>query len=239
MKTIRYSMIQDYLTCPKAFYDRHVLNKIETKQSSALHFGTALHLGIKAMLEQEDGIKYFNLYWDSIKDAPMQYYGDSWKGLKELANDVFLPNFKSRHLKKFSKYEQELELTSEFSTPALQGFSLKGTMDFVGLYEGKLTVADWKTSSKPYKKNKIHHNLQLYIYAYLYYRKTDKLPEQIMYKVFNKKDQAINTIVKPLTFIELQAKVKMVENAVLAMNHIVSTSSVFHGADCYCEGFNE
>ncbi len=224
-------MLQDFLTCPKAFFDRHILGKIETEQSSALHFGTALHLGLKTMLEGEDGVSAFNMYWDSMKDVPMKYYGESWKDLRDMANDAFLPNFKSRHLKKFSDFEQEVQMTM----PLLDNHILQGTTDYRGKYEGKLCIADWKTSSKKYKSNKIKINTQLYIYAKMSQREIGILPEILLYKVFNKRDQSINTIEYLLTQERLDAIFTIVENAARAMLRTIETKELYHGADCYCE----
>ncbi len=228
---IRYSMLQDFLVCPKAFFDRHILGKLETQQSSALHFGSALHLGIKNMLDGEDGVLYFNTYWDSVKSQPMQYYEHSWKDLSEMANDAFLPNFKSRHLKKFSRFEQEIPL----NMPFLGSHTLQGTADYIGYYEDKFCVTDWKTSSRAYKKNKILLNTQLYIYAKMLQSRSGVLPEILMYKVFNKKDQSINTIQIELTQQKLDAIFAIVENTARAMLRAIETKELWHGESCYCE----
>lgn len=227
---VRYSMLQAYLECPKAFYDRYVLNKLETEQSAALEFGSAMHLGIKTMLEGSDGVASFNMYWNSVKDVHMQYYDMSWTALKELA-EHFLGNFKSRHLKKFTEFEQEVQM----EMPFLSGNTLQGTADFIGMYEGVSTIVDWKTSSRDYPKNKIELNPQLYIYAKLYQHKTGKLPEQIMYKVFNKKTGNINTIKKQLTPEYLERIFSSVENTARAMLRTIETKELFHGPNCYCE----
>lgn len=226
----RYSSIQSYLECPKNWYDQYVLNKINTEQSAALHFGTALHLGIRSILDQEDGELAFNMYWNSIKNIPMKYFNQGWTELKDLACDSFLPNFKSRHAKKFTEFEQEIFMEMPFL-----GGTLQGTSDFIGLYEGKFTISDWKTSSRSYKKNKIELNPQLYIYSKLYQNKTGRLPEQIMYKVFNKKDGSINTIKKDLTSKDLDAIFNQVTSIVRQMIQTIETKQLWHGADCYCE----
>lgn len=228
---IRYSMIQDFLTCPKAFYDRHILGKIKLQRSSALEYGTALHLGIRTILDGEDGVEPFIMYWDSLKDTHMQYYEHSWKNLRELAVDNFLPNFKSRHSKKFSNYSQELQMSTGF----LDKHSIKGTADFFGSYEGIPTVVDWKTSSRAYRKNKIEVNLQLYVYAKLIKETQGITPKQIMYKVFNKKDGSINTLKKELTESEIDDSFKLIENAAKNMLHAIETKQLHHGAECYCE----
>lgn len=224
-------MLNDFLTCPKMFYDRHILGKIQAEKSSALEFGTALHLGIRTILDGEDGTAPFLMYWNSLKNTHMQYYEHSWNDLKELAVESFLSNFKTRHAKKFTDFNQEVPLTMPF----MKDHELQGTADFIGLYEGKRTIADWKTSSRAYKKNKIDLNLQMYIYSKMYAYTTDKVPEQIMYKVFNKKDGSINTIKKDLTPIYLDDIFTLVENTTKSMLNVVERKEYYHGADCYCE----
>ena len=230
---IRYSMIQDYLTCPKMFYDKHILGKLETTRSSALEYGSALHLGIRTALEGDDGIPAFNMYWNSVKDVHMQYYEHSWQDLKDLG-EHFMNNFKVRHAKKFSEFRQEITMEMPFLRRLISD-TYQGTADYIGLYEGKLTIADWKTSSRNYRKNKIEINPQLYGYAKLYQYNMGKLPEQIMYKVFNKKDGNINTIKKDLTQEYLDAIFLGVENAAKAMLRCIETKETYHGAECYCE----
>ncbi len=247
---IRYSVLQAFLECPKAAYDRYVLNKIETEQSAALNFGTAMHLGIRTTLEGENGVEAFNMYWSSIKDTPMKYYDQSWGDLKDLA-EHFLGNWKSRHAKKFTEFSQEVQMEMPFlksdglyaGVPTKKAILpdyhhiLQGTADYIGMYEGKLTIADWKTSSKPYPKNKIELNLQLYIYAKLYKHKTGKLPEQLLYKVFNKKTGDINTLKKDLTESYMNATFESIEHVARAMLQCFENKTLWHGSGCYCERF--
>ncbi len=204
-----------------------------------------MHLGIRTILNGEDGVEPFLMYWNSLKDVRMTYYEHSWANLKELAADSFLPNFKSRHAKKFSNHNQEIEMTIPFLTNELEvdGFAtrpstkkhfIKGTTDFFGMYEDTPTVADWKTSSKPYRKNKIEVNLQLYIYAKLVKETQGIIPKQIMYKVFNKKDGSINTLKKELTEKDIDDTFVLVENAAKSMLRVIETKELYHGAECYC-----
>jgi hypothetical protein len=223
-------MLQAWLTCPKAFYDRYILGKIDTEQSASLHFGTAVHLGVRTALEGENGVEAFKMYWDSIKTVHMRYYDQSWGDLRDLG-EHFITNFKARHAKKFSDFTQELQM----EMPFLGEHTLQGTADLIGMYEGKLSVCDWKTSSKAYRKNKILLNFQMYIYAKLYQHNFNRLPEQLVYKVFNKNDGNINTIVQPLTQQYLDAIVIDIEHATRGMLHAIETKQLWHGADCFCE----
>lgn len=225
-------MLNDFLTCPAAFYKRHILNEAESGTSSALHFGTALHLAINQILEGEDGLESFMMYWDSLKDKDMIYYRHGWQELRGLATEKFLPNFIRLHSKKFSNFKQEETLTMPF----LGEHTFQGTYDFCGDYEGVLTLTDWKTTTNDYKFSKLEKNPQLYMYSKLYQHKYGVLPKQIMYKTFVKTKGSIQTLKLELTEEHLNSIVRNVEHTAKAMLHLISTKEVYHGADCYCKG---
>lgn len=225
-------MIQDFLQCPAGFYKRHILGEVDTKKSSALEYGTALHLGIRSILEGDDGVADFNLYWDSLKDTEMVYYRHGWQELRDLANTRFLPNFQKLHAKKYVDIKQELQM----SMPFMGEHTLQGTLDCVGMYEGALTVSDWKSSTAEYKKNKIERNPQMYLYAKLYQHNYGVLPTQLVYKVFIKSEGRIQTLKKELTEQYLCNIISTVENTVHAMVHMIETKRVYHNHEsCYCK----
>lgn len=230
---IRYSMLDSFVRCPAAFYKQHILGEVDTKKSSALEFGTALHLGIKTILEGGDGGAIFSMYWDSLRDTDMIYYRYGWQELKDLAINKFLPNFERLHAKKFKNFTQEETL----SMPFLGEHTFQGTPDLYGEYNNALVIADWKTSSAEYKRLKIDKNPQMYCYAELYRQKYGKLPDKIMYKVFIKSEGRIQTIDKQLTQSVHTAMMKNVENISRAMLHMVDTKAVYHNHEsCFCKG---
>lgn len=229
---IRYSMLNAFLQCPAAFHRQYILGETETQKSSALEFGTALHLGIRSILEGEDGVSDFNLYWDSLKDANMVYYRHGWQELRDLANNKFLHNFAKSHAKKFINPVQEVEL----SMPFLGEHTLQGTLDCFSDYEGQPTITDWKTSTQEYKRTKIEKNPQLYIYAALHRHKYGCLPTNIQYKVFIKSDGRIQTVKKELTIEAIDCMMKNVENISKAMIATIGTKEYYHNHEsCYCK----
>lgn len=210
------------------FHRKYILGEVDKTKSSALEFGTALHLGIRSILEGEDGISDFQMYWDSLKDTEMVYYRFGWQELRDLACNKFLPNFIKMHAKKFSKSIQEETLECKIGVSGYDNTVLQGTFDLCGDYEGKLTLSDWKTSTKEYHLDKILRNPQMYIYAFLYQSKYHVLPEQLMYKVFIKSEGRIQTLKVPLTQEILDLQMNNVRSIVRAMYDMMKFN------DWYC-----
>lgn len=235
----RYSQINQFIQCPTAWYRQSILGEVETKRSSALEFGTAIHLGIKTILEDEDGIAVFDMYWGSVKNLDMVYYRHGWEELRKLAVEVFLPNFKKLHAKKFTniKQEQQLSMPLFFDSRSDKGeITLQGTLDCLAQYEGELTLCDWKTSTAEYKRTKIEKNPQLYIYAALCKHAYGTVPTQIMYKTFIKSEGRIQTMKLQLSEERLEKMMVNVANIVRSMIYIVDTKQLYHNHEsCWCK----
>jgi hypothetical protein len=236
----RYSQIDAFLRCPTAWYKQYVLGEVETKKSSALEFGTALHLGIKTILEGDDGISSFDMYWQSVKDVDMIYYRHGWDELRKLAVEVFLPNFKKLHAKKFTDIKQEQQLSMPLGLPLVSLASpiheIQGTFDCLAMYEGELTLCDWKTSTNEYKRTRVEKNPQLYIYAALCKHTYGTLPTQIMYKTFIKSEGRIQTMKLQLSEERLEKMMLNVANIIDSMVYILGTKKLYHNHEsCYCK----
>lgn len=229
---IRYSMLDSFTRCPANFYKTYILGEKDDSKSSALEYGTALHLGIRAILDGDSGVDNFLLYWNSLKDVSMIYYRYGWQELRDLAVNKFLPNFERLHAKKFTRIVQELTL----EMPFLGDHTLQGTPDIVCDYEGLPSVFDWKSSSTEYKRNKLDKNPQLYIYAALSKYNNLTLPKTIGYKVFRKDAASIQTLKKELHIENLDAMMRNVENIAKAMLRMIETKELYHAHEtCYCK----
>jgi hypothetical protein len=231
----RYSFINDWIKCPVAAYKRHVLGEADPVKSSALEFGTAMHSAIEAAFDGDDPIALFTMYWDSLKGVEMQYYQHSWEDLRDLAVNKFIPNFVSRHRKKFGKV---ITREQKLSMPFLGDHTLEGTMDLLSEYEGVVTLTDWKTSTAPYKQSKIEKNPQMYIYAALAKANNLPVPEQLQYKVFVKTTGNIQTIQrKNLTDSDIHTNIVQVENIASTILWSIENKKLFHNYEsCYCRG---
>lgn len=223
-------MIDSFIQCPNKFYSTYILGEREESKSSALEFGTAMHMALQSHFEGDDPYAMFNTYWDSVLKSKLEYDRFSWEDLRTLANDKFLPNFLRLHSKKFSEFKQEEKL----EMPFLDTHVLEGTYDMSCQVEGKLTIVDFKTSAREYTTSKIYRNPQMYIYAALYKHKYGKLPEQLMYKVFIKSEGRIQTLKRDLTQQDQDHIMGNVEAICKNMLRMVEEKSIYSNYNCYC-----
>ena len=189
--TFRYSALDASMRCLRK-YQYQYIDKVPSGQpeSADMNFGTAVHAGLNAILEGEDGLSVFNFYWQSEKNKERKYGAHDWAALEQLGQ-IFLTRFKSRHAKKFKPVAMEQKLIS-----SLGAFTLEGTPDFIGEFEGVPSVVDFKTSYRPYPNTKIVHNPQLYIYAAMAAAKLQYMPEQLVYMVFCKSPEPRIQVIK-------------------------------------------
>ena len=194
MSSLSFSQYSTALECLRKYKLLYVDKlRIDGPESGDLHFGSALHMGINTLLQGgtlESAHQQFSIYWASLADQPMVYGRFTHSPLGDMGMR-FLSNFDMRFKDKFKLEFAEERLYAEYD-----GIKVEGTPDFVGTYDGVFTLADFKTSSQNYDPAKIQVSIQLYLYSYLYQQKTGRLPDQIMYFVFNK---ALGSIQKPLT----------------------------------------
>ena len=231
---IHYSELDQYLSCPQAYYQRYVLGVKDTEKSSALTLGTALHLAIKTHFEGENGLELFQMYWESVKDTPMIYYRHNWEMLNDLAVNKWIPNFIKFHAKKYlNPVMEQLSEMPLYVDPVHGQIYLEGTFDMFSDYCGIPTLTDWKTSSKKYTNTKILKNPQMYIYAALVKAKIGVLPKAIQYKVFCKHDGSIQTLQLELTQEKLDEQLK---NVTLIIKNMIAMRA---SGQWYCNFNNE
>lgn len=218
MKPFRYSEITDYYRCPTYYHLRHV-ERVESgaPESSALFFGTAMHLGVQAYLEGDDGAVVFEAAWEAHRDKPLLYYGrESWDSLAK-DGEVLLTRFKRMHLKHIEPAFIEQKLEREHN-----GVILTGTVDTAGSYKGKRSVIDYKTSGKRYPQEKLVVNEQLSGYNFMLRGEPWKYEaEQHVYIVFRKTgvegDAGIQVIATP---VDEKFVMKRIDNMVAVAKQI-------------------
>lgn len=172
---------------------KHVLKTVPNESSLDMEFGTAIHVGIKAHYEGKDAQQAFFQHMEANTDGmePRRY---NYSDLCDLGYR-FLKRFVSKYADDFTPIEFEKQLSMPLSQSTYQG-----TLDMLCIYEGKVTLVDWKTSAYPYKLQKIYTNEQIYGYAALAEAEFGIQIEQIMYFVFVKSTGNIQTSIKiPLT----------------------------------------
>ena len=150
-------------------------------ESGDLAFGSALHSGLNSSIMGENGTEVFEIYWDSYQGKPLQYGRFKWAELRELGLN-FLAKFQRLHANKYRVDSAEKRLYSSY-----KDVRLEGTYDFLGTYNGRKSLRDFKTSGYNYDKDKALCALQLNLYAYLALQNklVDKI-ETLGYTVFNK-----------------------------------------------------
>jgi hypothetical protein len=202
----RYSAIDTAHRCLRRYQLQYVDKvQVDGAEGADLVFGTALHTALQATLEGDNGLLTFQRYWKSVEKQEMIHSRLNWDGLSQ-SGEVLLAKFERLHAKHFTDMHIEKTLRGNVG-----GYEFEGTPDIIGLYKGVHSVVDFKTSNRPYGKEKILLNEQMYIYAELARQTYGKLPEQLVYYVFNKPDQKIQVITTPLTEALLKPRLANVE----------------------------
>lgn len=233
MKTFHYSEINAAYTCLQKYKYIYV-DRLKTDTASAdMHFGSAIHLGLKAYFQNQDPIAMFDMYWNSVKTDKMKYTSKDWEQLRDMGH-VFI----TRWAKREAKYYKPIYV-EEMLQAKLGNFILEGTPDFIGNFDGELAIVDWKTSAREYDKKKIKVNEQMYIYAYMV-KETLKLDvKKLAYCVFIKlPEPRIQTIEVDLT----DAKLKDMIDNVKLMCEDLSNRTAFpkNRNSCgYCEFYSK
>lgn len=176
-----FSNFSTALSCLQK-YKLQVIDKIVVPglESGDMAFGTAVHLGVHAAITGGNGEEVFQIYWETQKTKDLSYTRFDWYNLSEIGA-TFLRKFKERHASRYVVTEAEQRLKAPF-----YGVMLEGTPDFIGMYDGKRALLDFKTAGYNYHKQKALVSLQLHLYAYLAMEACKFTPEVLGFIVFNK-----------------------------------------------------
>lgn len=176
-----YSKLSLAQTCLQKYKFRYVDNVPEPGQKSdALEFGSAMHLGLEAMFEGENGQLTFTTYWDAVDRQSTSWGKFTWEEHR-LMGEMLLARFERLHFKHFEPIVAEQRMFTK-----LGKYSFEGTPDMYGKYKGVITIADFKTSGMRYKTEKLDIAEQLRGYAQLVADAGYEMPTQAMYMVFVK-----------------------------------------------------
>lgn len=213
-----YSKISVAYDCLRKYKYQYVdVVEPDAARSGDLEFGTAMHTGLNAYLTGSDGAKVFSIYWDSVKDQGLEYGRFKHEALAA-KGDLMLKRFAKSHLKRFEPKVLEERMYAE-----IDGIALEGTGDVIGLFDGVPSVVDFKTSKSPYDKNLIISNPQMYIYAKLAQVTLGYDVKQIVYMVFCKQEERIQT----LTFDLTKEKLDSMMGSVITMCNRLETEKEF------------
>lgn len=212
---IRYSAISAYYKCPR-LYQLDYIEKLPKvgPESSALHFGSAVHLAIEDVLQGGPGVLTFQMLWESRRNQDMVYYGrESWESLMA-DGERLLSLFKRNHAKHIKAAYVEEQISGVYDK-----VKLMGTVDCAGEYKGVKSVIDFKTSGTRYPAEKLVVSEQLYVYNHLLSSERQYDAVQHVYIVLRKTgrdgEAGIQVITKPVSPAELTATLNNVRDVAL------------------------
>ncbi len=175
-KTISYSLINDYETCPKKFKYRYILG-IPTPPSSVLGFGSSVHHTLKAFYTLVETYQQSLTGFEKVPsvDDLLRIYDEKWisAGYDNKEHENLRKEFGRKKLKEYyDKFFDEKIVLLGVETAVryhLEDVVLKGFIDRIDLLEIKegvkhVEVIDYKTGSVKEEKD-LKKNLQLLLYA--------------------------------------------------------------------------
>lgn len=175
-----FSKIKVFRACPYMYKLQFIDGVQLERRSLDTEFGTAVNLGLDAILRGEgDGTEPFDMYWETT-DRNLTRFRYNWEAFAQMG-PAFLRKFREREAKHY-----EPTLIGERLYGKIGKHAFEGEPDFYGKYKGKLTVIDFKTSGKNYPSAKIVSDEQMVGYAALLEQNGHKAPEQTMFQVFVK-----------------------------------------------------
>lgn len=178
--SLSWSQISKYKHCPKLWYEQYVLGHWPEEKPQPLCFGIAFHTGAEFMVNDWDRL--------SMKDALSRFEFEYMLGENKGPNpDKWVPKGKGmlESLKKFLKSRDFKPLEAELY---LKRGLLKGKIDCLAEWDGKRTIIDWKTASKPYSTDRVDKDGQLTVYQYLAQKEG---VEQVAFCVVSKNTQEV------------------------------------------------
>lgn len=237
-RTMSFSHYSTLLRC-KQLYQYQIVEKLPSTQPSNgnLEFGSAIHAGIFACLNGQDGNAVFTFDWDLHADKEIDYgWKHSHESLLQLGNG-FITKFKKGYRKDIKMICGEKRLSMVY-----KGIQFEGTPDNYAEYLGKKTLFDWKTSSYNYDTDKVLNSLQLNLYALLLEENKIGTVDQLCYFVFNKEKGSIQTPV--IELFDREKALLMLDDMVAYIQMLDSGPVTKNPNSCYfgkqkCDYFNK
>lgn len=202
MYKLDYSKTNDYYTCPRKYYLRHVKNIVSVHGSTALRFGSAFHAGMEGYYSyiRDHG-------WDRSGKAIEQainFAKDEFE--KESENKTFLEDYRSfpavaqlivKYIEHFYLDEQMLKVrnterafkllmeptpSDEDKYPWIKPFFFTGKIDLEYELNGANWVNEFKTTGWSIQalSNELTRSPQILGYAYASKHVYDIMPEGVM-----------------------------------------------------------
>jgi CRISPR/Cas system-associated exonuclease Cas4 (RecB family) len=184
-KSLSYSNFSALRKCGE-YYRLSVVEKVPQPLNPNFEFGSALHAGLNAVLERENGIHVFEAYWDTLSNKEIDYGRFGHAYLRDIGAK-FVERFERRLASKMRLIVGEKRMYALF-----EEIELEGTPDALVEWEGKNILLDFKSSAYNYEKTKTEISQQLNLYAYLL-EQNGFIVDALCYIVFNKSAGSLQT----------------------------------------------
>lgn len=231
---LSFRQIEDYRTCPRGYYLRHVL-RIPTEPSHALVYGRAVHAAIVEfyrsklsgkLLTVEQMKEAFRTGWESEG-----FLSRAHEEARLAAGERLMERFHAQH----QKDAAPLFVEKEFHFP-VGADRVVGRWDLVGKNGDEVEVRDFKTSDvaeqKKADKNS-KESLQLGVYALAYHKVFEKAPERLVLDYVESGLQGASSRT-PEQLAEVEAIIAEVAQGIRAADF---TPNPDHPRDCICRQF--
>ena len=160
---LSHSRVSRYLLCPEQYRLYYLENLRPKVPPAALVFGQIVHQALADLFARKaDPVKSFKDSWGMLKEVPLDFnQRESWEKL-DASGEAVLARFVTHELPKLS----DVSAVERRFTLKVTGLDLPlvGIIDLVAVFQGKRTVADWKTSGSAYDEHEAGMSDQLTAY---------------------------------------------------------------------------
>lgn len=181
-RSYSFSSLSAAYSCQQLYKYKYI-DKITVpfEQTGDMAFGSAIHFALEQYLtDRSNPVDSFDVYWANIATKGLKYGRYKHLELAHMAH-ALLPRFIRLHSSKLEPLQIEKRLFKKVGE-----FDVEGTPDCVGMFEGKMSVIDFKTSGYRYNKDKALVSEQMVLYAYMAMQELNIVIDQIVYMVFIK-----------------------------------------------------
>lgn len=169
-KSLSYSALRLYDTCPKCYYWQYVVGIKKIDDAHALHFGSEFHAGLANKYLNGEFIVSANEYVTNEDVEKMHKMHQAFVD----AGRIYKP------------YKVEYGFTAPLVNPITQKAIKIPFRGFIDLITTDGLIIDHKTSSKNYDPETSKTEMQLMIYSMIYRQLFGKAPTALIYSVFRK-----------------------------------------------------
>ncbi len=233
MKTkFNYSALTTARKCQTLYQKQYILGEEPTGPANGdFLFGHAIHAGCEAVLEGDDGVKTFQIFWENDQGKDVKFTRWNYDDLKK-QGEILIERFARLHAKKFSNPIIEQTLVGKVGP-----YEVYGTPDVIGDFEGEPAVVDFKTSGYRYHNARAFVGEQLYAYANLAEQALGYKAKKLVYMVFIKGNNPSIQVLKADRIISTEQEImKVWESEIKSLQSAEESASFRKNRQACIEG---